>query len=85
MRRMTSVIARPMIGIGDLRSESDQRRAGHDAERDEAVDSRVLPVGGHRRTREATARPRAEPARRARCRRTRSAPRQASTQRWVRL
>ena len=34
--------------VRDLRAERDERGRQDDAERDEAVDARVVPVGGHR-------------------------------------
>ena len=41
----------------DLRSEAEghHRSAGYDAERDEAVDARVIPIGDERGTRELVA------------------------------
>lgn len=44
MRRMTSVITRPITGC-ELRSERDDSGARENAQADEAVDARVFPVG----------------------------------------
>ena len=75
MRRMISVIARPMIGSAICAPSATSDRARDDAERDEAVDPGVLAVGGHRRAREPLAPPTAAPGPPARSRRTRSVPR----------
>ena len=50
--RITSVIARPMIGSAICDAERDDDRAGDDAERDEAVDPGVVAVRDQRRARE---------------------------------